>query len=303
MLDGHGKRKPLEDTRKEYVAIGCGHCIECRKQKAREWQIRLHEELKVHKYKYFVTLTYSCEELEKLITANASLRHNVNSIARISVRRFLERWRKKYKKSVTHWLITELGHEGTERIHLHGILFTETPHTNEEIQEIWKYGITYTGTYCTERTINYIVKYVTKVDTDHKGYEADIFCSAGLGRTYFDNEFNKQRHKYRGKDTIQYYTFPNGSKVALPTYYRNHFWTQTERDKLWTYLLDSDRTFVKGQRIDKISTAQGYKKYTKALAAQQEQNTALGYGSTDKEWDEKIYKVTFDMLQGKNNLL
>ena len=32
-----------------------------------------------------------------------------NNIATLSVRRFLERWRKEFKRSVRHWLITELG--------------------------------------------------------------------------------------------------------------------------------------------------------------------------------------------------
>lgn len=57
---------PIDDYRKEFVAIGCGHCIECRKQKAREWQVRLSEELKCWKYKYFITLTFSPEALKTM---------------------------------------------------------------------------------------------------------------------------------------------------------------------------------------------------------------------------------------------
>ena len=41
-----------------------------------------------------------------------------DGIATLAVRRFLERWRKKYKKSVKHWFVTELGGKFTERIHL-----------------------------------------------------------------------------------------------------------------------------------------------------------------------------------------
>ena len=29
----------INDKRTEYVPIGCGKCIECKKQKAREWQV------------------------------------------------------------------------------------------------------------------------------------------------------------------------------------------------------------------------------------------------------------------------
>ena len=101
---------------------GCGNCMECRKQKKREWQIRMNEEIKNDRTGKFITLTFSNEELQKLIQETGI--QESNAVATIAVRRFLERWRKKYKKSVKHFLITELGHNGTERIHLHGILFT-----------------------------------------------------------------------------------------------------------------------------------------------------------------------------------
>ena len=40
-----------------------------------------------------------------------------------AIRLCLERIRKHTGKSVKHWFITELGHNGTERIHLHGIVW------------------------------------------------------------------------------------------------------------------------------------------------------------------------------------
>lgn len=293
---GNATATPCDDDRKLFVAIGCGECIECRKKKAREWQIRLSEELPCWKYKYFVTLTFSADALEELSKELEFTKTNVNHIARIAVRRFLERWRKKYKKSVKHWLITELGHDNTERIHLHGIIFDNVNHSNEEIQELWKYGYTYTGDYCTQRTINYIVKYVTKIDLDHKGYKADIFCSAGLGAIYLKNSMILQKHKFADRDTCQYYTLKNGQKVALPKYYRNKLWTEAERDRLWTNILDEDKTYVRGIECKNISTPEGYENYTNILAEQQKDNIALGYGSTEKEWHEEIYRVTFKML-------
>ena len=85
-----------------------------------------------------------------------------------------------------HFLITELGHNGTERIHLHGILFTNEK--TEIIQNIWKYGIIWIGQYTNEKTINYIMKYITKVDEDHKGFKAVILTSAGIGKQYTEND-------------------------------------------------------------------------------------------------------------------
>ena len=36
----------LTDSRAAQVPVGCGKCMECKKQKAREWKVRLSEECK-----------------------------------------------------------------------------------------------------------------------------------------------------------------------------------------------------------------------------------------------------------------
>lgn len=149
---------PISDKRIELVPIGCGKCMECLKKKAREWQIRMSEEIKNDKSGKFITLTFnekSLKELTKIAKKeiNESPKRKPiieNYIAKIAVRRFLERWRKKYKKSIKHWLVTEVGHENTERIHMHGILFTDVP--RETIEEIWKYGIIWIGEYVNAET-------------------------------------------------------------------------------------------------------------------------------------------------------
>ena len=118
----------VSDKRVLAVPIGCGKCMECKKQKAREWQVRLLEDVKHNTNGIFVTLTFSNESIKKIVSG---IRNGIegyeldNEIARKAVRKFLERWRKNNKKSVRHWLVTELGHEGTENIHLHGIIWTD----------------------------------------------------------------------------------------------------------------------------------------------------------------------------------
>ena len=129
-----------KDKRVLYVPVGCGNCMECKKQKSRQWQVRLEEEIRKNKNGKFVTLTFSEESLTELgkEIKNLSGYELDNEIATKGTRRFLERWRKKYKKSVRHWLVTELGQTNTERIHLHGIIWTDEI---EEISKIWKYGM------------------------------------------------------------------------------------------------------------------------------------------------------------------
>ena len=41
-----GEIPPIKDQRTVYVPVGCGVCIECKKQNARNWQLRLLEAAK-----------------------------------------------------------------------------------------------------------------------------------------------------------------------------------------------------------------------------------------------------------------
>lgn len=282
----------ITDERMKYVPIGCGNCIECRQQKSREWQTRLHEELKTNKHAYFITLTFSNESLQELMKKYDT--KETNAVAIAAVRLFLERYRKKHKKSLRHWIITELGHENTERIHLHGIIFPNEHITNEELTDLWKYGKTDTGKYCNAQTVNYIVKYVTKIDQDHKDYKPCIICSAGIGENYVLNEFYKKIHKFKDKDTKETYTLNNGREIALPIYYRNKLWNENERNKLWANRLDKQKRYIRGIEID---ISKDDTRYWRILKEQQNDNIKLGYGSTKNEWKKHDYNITFKMLQ------
>ena len=283
-----------QDPRVLYVPIACGNCKQCRDQKSREWRIRLTWELKSETLTpRFVTFTFSDKsflDFEKELGTT-----ECNATASLAVRRFLERWRKETGKSVKHWLITELGHpakEGghisTERLHLHGILWTNK--SEEFIQKRWKYGIIHIGEYVNERTINYIVKYVTKVDLDHKGYKSQILCTNGIGKAFLKSQ-DAQKNFFNGKDTNESLRLPNGQKVNLPTYYRNLIYNETEREQLWINKLNKEERFINGWRYD-ISTAEEEQLYLNALVEAQKMSEFLGYGNFSEEWKKKTYNTT-----------
>lgn len=283
----------LKDDRVSLVPVGCGVCIECRKQKARDWKIRLIEESKSAKYQYFVTLTYSNDSLVAI--SRSSDNSEVNDIATRSMRLFLERWRKVHKKSLRHWFVTELGDENTERLHMHGIVFSEHPIELDEIKSTWKYGHVYIGDYCTLKTINYIVKYITKSDKKHTDYMPKVLCSAGIGKNYVERMRNFGSHKFDGVRTQDFYRLPNGTKIQMPIYYRNKFFTDEQREELWLQLLDKNERYVMGVKISNVDTIQGAERYWRVLSKAQERNLQLGY--QDDTWRKKQYKVTLDMLQ------
>lgn len=277
---------PINDDRVLYVAVGCGKCMECMQQKKREWLVRLQEEIKENNNGKFVTLTFRDEELDKLqeeiYTSDYYIKSNES--ATLAVRRFLERWRKKYKKSVRHWLVTELGQNNSERVHLHGILWTDVD--NDTIQELWKYGNIWVGTYVNARTINYIVKYIHKQDLEHKNYKPKILCSKGIGSRYLKTT-NTKRNKFKDKETNTLYKNAQGYEMALPIYYRNHIYTEEEREKLWINMLDKEERWVCGERVD-ISESED--EYFKLRDYYREKNKRLGYGDDTENFDEKQYK-------------
>lgn len=286
------------DERVLLVPVGCGRCIECCKQKAKQWQVRLQEEIRHDKNGKFVTLTFSNENYAKLAEEiNAEGYELDNEIATLATRRFLERWRKKHKKSVKHWLITELGEGGTENIHMHGIIWTGEV---EDIKTIWGYGYVYIGEYVNEITINYISKYLTKRDKKHCEYQNKILTSKGIGRGYIQRDDSK-RNIYKEGNTKETYTTRQGQQINLPIYYRNKIYNENEREKLWLEKLDKQERYVLGQKIN-VSSEQGIKAYEQAVKIARQKNKRLGYGDDEKSWDKKLYENQIRTLKQKERI-
>lgn len=286
-----GNIPPVSDMRVLMVPVGCQKCIECKKQKARNWQVRLQEEIRHNTKGKFVTLTFSNESIKELAQEIKGVEgYDLdNEIATLATRRFLERWRKKFKKSVRHWLVTELGGNGTENIHLHGIIWTEE--NAKTINKIWKYGFTWVGDknnggYVNEKTINYIVKYVNKTDEKHKEYNSKILTSAGIGRNYTART-DAEKNKFKGTETKETYTTKQGIKLPLPIYYRNQIYTEEEKEKLWLQKLDKEERYICGE---KINISNGEEEYYKTLEYYRKKNKRLGYGDDSKNWELKRYE-------------
>lgn len=312
-----GVPPPLSDLRKSYVPIGCGRCYECRKRKRNDWSARLFEEVKNSGNEWcFVTFTFNDLSLNKLrnelisrhldyetgeISSDFDKKTDDNAVATLAVRRFLERWRKKYKKSVKHFFVTEKGHKGTKRIHLHGIIKSRNL---EDIRKIWGYGYIWprrkhdmANNYVNDKTINYIVKYITKLDNVNKDFLPKILCSPGIGASYaLTKEFNL--HKFNNEFTKDYYRLKTGHKIANPLYFRNLLYTDEQKDTLWSYMLDRGERFIFGIKVD-VKEKDGWNKYFELLALYRIKNKDLGYW-TDDDWTLEKYTDVLDKLQLRN---
>lgn len=242
----NGKPPICRDRRLFYIPIKCGCCIECRKEKQREWRVRLEEELRSN-FGYFTTLTISPESIKE-IEEKTTLKweENPNEIATKALRLFLERVRKETGKSIKHWCVTELG-EKKDRIHLHGIFFGQK--SAELIRKHWKYGFVFIGGYCNSRSVNYMTKYMLKVDIKHPEFKQIVLASAGIGAGYMDRlDYLWQKQNYKNIE-VATYTFRNGTKMAMPKYYKNKIFTDKEREKMWINNLNRGLLWIYGEKV------------------------------------------------------
>lgn len=287
----HGFVPVLKDERKRFIQIDCGNCYQCRKKAYNNWRIRLLEDFKYDlSEKKFVTLSFSPEALNKL-THETGL-EECNAIATLAMRRFLERWRKKYKKSVKHWFVTELGKESSERIHMHGIMWTDK--SEKEISKIWGYGNADIGYKCDGSTVTYISKYMMKTDIKHPGYKSIVLTSPGIGKAYIerrgrvDNAFRKEKTNLRYREA-------NGTETGLPQYYKRKLFSESQRNFLWTVALNKNEAYLNG-RTYLLNLPWEERLYNQAIRKEREKSERLGYPGLKELKRRSKYNITARML-------
>lgn len=246
----NGYNPPIcTDERLRYINVECGKCYECKRKKAREWKVRIAEQLKETPQAIFFTGTFTDERIETLSKKYDIPKENVNELATKEVRLFMERLRKYNNgKSIKHWIVTEKGHKSTRRIHIHGIFW----HENKQqlswlLKQQWIAGYSYQGTYVNMKTVNYIVKYMTKTDLDNPEFNGIVLASPGLGKNFI-NTYDGQKIKYIKKTeiqrTIETYRLNNGQKIPLPKYYKYKLFTEEERELLWIEKIEEGYSYV-----------------------------------------------------------
>lgn len=241
-----------KDQRLKSIKVPCGRCEECRKREANDWKQRLFEELKDQKQKsYFITLTVSNECMEEYrdLSDNALMAE------------LITKWRKRmYKAGLKerHFIATEKGQECTERIHAHGILWTDDD--IEAIGNLWRAGWFDIGEKgVNENSVAYIVKYIQKPDEKHDEFKSKIFASKGLGVNFV----KKNMDKYR-RSSVTTYRTPRGHRVALCEYYMKKIYTDEEREDLRLEKMDKKKLYAKGLEYD-ATIEEDVKKYIEKI--------------------------------------
>lgn len=279
-----------KDMRTYYVPVKCGKCIECRKQKKREWMIRLSEEIRTNPGCLFMTLTFSPEEYSKLAVELYGKDTNLNyeeenELCTKAVRRYTELIRYHTGRMPKHWFITEMG-EDYDRIHLHGILWDNRLNAGR-----WKYGFIYIGTFVTEQTINYITKYMLKAPEKHKHFVGKVLSSKGLGESYIKRR-DSTKNRYVAGETNENYRLKSGIKLPLPQYYRNKIYSEEEREKLWIEKQERGYRYIGGEKVNVDDEL----KYNNLLQYYQRMGIQL-FGDNPEEWDAERQRKRLNKMK------
>lgn len=330
----------VNDIRTLYTPVECGKCIECMRGKARDWKVRLQEDIKTYKNGKFIMLSFSNESIRELRNYVYEVKEKPfilgyeldNEIAIAGVALFRERYRRKYGYSPRHWLITELGHKGTENIHLHGIIWTDK--TMNEIEERWQYGFIGRGrkqpdgsykNWVDNQSVNYIVKYVTKTDKDHQYYRPIILASKGIGARYlYQEQYYSHCEEWTKRRKNGTWTVERINKMIKVsnnwgdwnrnTYkedgktkdtYKTANGTEIALPKYYRRKIYTDEEREK-LWIEKLNKNVRYvcgekveadsKAYWKLLKYHQDRNARLGYGDAKQDWERYEYEQSRRIL-------
>lgn len=244
-----------------------------------------------------MTLTFDEENLNELEKRFGKGENGAEEIAKETTKKMRERFRKHKKKSLRHWIVTEMGHKGTKRIHLHGIIFVEKEEgrairetgcynrnwqrkANEvkgSLRYYWKYGDVWIGDYCNIQTASYITKYMLKPDRERPGFMPRLLVSPGIGAAYVEK--NREYHKFRGQETITEMRLTDGKKVGLPKYYRSKLWTDEEREKLRIIRLDKNVGYINRIRYSNWNSAEIQAQLKQFRELQKQELGAKGFES------------------------
>ena len=249
------------DKRKLKIPINCGKCTECRNRRATDWRQRLTEEKDNSSYThmYFVTLTFSDESLLELANLNENLGIYSEGyalekwIGKLAIKRFRERWRKRFKKSPRYWFITEKGANENfyERLQFHGFIWTDIPESIFEtiLNDRWQYGRATNDGEAKTGSVIYCTDYMSKFNKLHPNFTPLVRCSHGIGSGYI-NDVTMREHWRNGEFNNQYKFVRTGKKVILCDYYRKKLTTEKQRSQIWTKALDDNIKYLRGAKYN-----------------------------------------------------
>lgn len=225
---------------REHINLPCGKCDRCLERRKMEWGFRMEYEMINSKTAYFVTLTYSPEN----VPYN---KYGLKVLVKKDLQKFFKRLRQRQKRGditiehlrnnlsfndkVKYYACGEYG-EQFLRPHKHAIIYNAS---EKNILKSWELGDVhcvkankYTIAYC----MKYLDKWLGKKQDWKKPSEYNVM-SKGIGEDYI--QINKVWHK-RNLDVL-YVTNRLGHKIPMCKYYRNAIFEEKEKN-IQVYLVE-----------------------------------------------------------------
>lgn len=236
----------------KYTIIPCKNCIGCRLDYSKEWANRGYLEAKTHINNWFITLTYSddnIEILDEMETKDGVTYWNdgnwTGTLVPSDLKKFLKKFRRHMEyyhclKNIRYMACGEYGGE-TKRPHYHLIIFNcalppdsfynariinkETYWQNTIIEKCWKQGISNISE-ATWNNIAYTARYITKKingknsedEYASEGHIKEFFrvsLKPAIGKEYYD----KHKEEIYKRDEIIIRNKQGTISIKPPKYY------------------------------------------------------------------------------------
>lgn len=225
------------ESKKGFIPVPCGVCLECKKRKISGWSYRLVKEAEVSTSAFFITLTYDNDSVP--ITKNKFMTLKKRDLQLYFKRLRKENIKRGNKIKIKYYAAGEYGGD-TMRPHYHIILFNAL---EETIDYCWSLdgillGHVHFGDV-NEASVGYTLKYISKKtmipvhSRDDRQKEFSLM-SKGMGAQYINPKMIKW-HKADLKNRM-YIPLMDGKKIAMPRYYKEKIYTQLERNKIAKYM-------------------------------------------------------------------
>lgn len=203
---------------KEFLEVGCGQCLECRLQRAREWSARCVVESQLYDYNYFLTLTYADNFLPVTNSYTGEILQHATLDYR-DIKQFNNSLRKYFSRrghdGIRFFVAGEYG-DKTFRPHYHMLVFNlplydlqfykkselgDVYFNSPLLDRIWRRGFVVVGEF-NSKSAGYTARYTLKKLKDL--YDIEKFdkigvvpefvrCSnrPGIGRVWFEKNKDK----------------------------------------------------------------------------------------------------------------
>lgn len=153
------------------VITKCGKCVECLKDRQRDWRFRLSFEFnRPGQYTYLVTLTIDNPSLFHFRSCALCSKNKEFCKDKLTPVIALQKFHKRLRKALNpvmlrYFVVSEYG-ERTQRLHFHCLYFTDCrlipSKFNEIIAKKWTYGFTSCKQVSDYKGINYCTKYLVQ---------------------------------------------------------------------------------------------------------------------------------------------